>query len=175
MVAIWQQHRRDIGGQLGVHLSTIHLWRSEKLDEADQACPKCSEHLAEWAEQFEASAAHASLGASFGGPYFAWVIARSFTQAERDMATKNQVSRKTKPEDNIAQLPATSSQAPSQAAREMNDPVRAEQIPPIPVELISELAYQKYLARGERHGSDVQDWLDAEREVASHDKKSRPN
>ena len=91
------------------------------------------------------------------------------------MATKNQVSRKTKPEDNIAQLPATSSQTPSQAAREMNDPVRAEQIPAIPVELISELAYQKYLARGERHGSDVQDWLDAEREVATHDKKSRPN
>ena len=65
---------------------------------------------------------------------------------------------------------------PSKAAREMNDPASAEQVHEVPVELVQELAYQKYLARGEGHGSDVQDWLDAEREVqATHHTKSRPN
>lgn len=45
-------------------------------------------------------------------------------------------------------------------------------------ELVSELAYQKYLARGGSHGSDVQDWLDAEHEVAEHrlaHANSKPN
>ena len=90
------------------------------------------------------------------------------------MAAKNMtpnLNRKSK----VETAPGSDS-GPSDAAREMNDPASAELVPEVPVELVQELAYQKYLARAEGHGSDVQDWLDAEREVrATHHPKSRPN
>ena len=36
-------------------------------------------------------------------------------------------------------------------------------------EEIKRRAYEIYLERGEQHGRDVEDWLQAERELASHE------
>lgn len=35
-------------------------------------------------------------------------------------------------------------------------------------EAIARRAYQRFLARGQTHGQDVQDWLEAERELTGH-------
>jgi len=91
------------------------------------------------------------------------------------MATKNTAftNSKSNHKKNASDMPNTDVNL---VAQEMNAPESAEQVQEVPVELVQELAYQKYLSRGEGHGSDVQDWLDAEREVMSaHHPKARPN
>ncbi len=40
---------------------------------------------------------------------------------------------------------------------------------------ISKLAYEKFCARGRRHGFDQQDWLEAERELKAEALKRRNN
>ena len=47
----------------------------------------------------------------------------------------------------------------SQADREQGESAR------IPPERIAERAYRKFLARGGRHGNDLRDWFEAEREL----------
>lgn len=47
------------------------------------------------------------------------------------------------------------------------DPTVEVRDQPLPIPEVSELAYEKYLARGEKHGFDVQDWLEAEGEIVA--------
>jgi hypothetical protein len=43
----------------------------------------------------------------------------------------------------------------------------------VPQEKIAQRAYEKWVKRGQRHGSDIQDWLEAEAELRAE--MSRPS
>lgn len=47
----------------------------------------------------------------------------------------------------------------------MNDPTDPSQTPDSPAHEIAEIAYRRFLERGQEHGSDLEDWLAAEQEV----------
>lgn len=47
----------------------------------------------------------------------------------------------------------------------MNDPTDTSQRPDPPAHEIAEIAYRRFLERGQEHGSDLEDWLAAEQEV----------
>src|SRR5262249_50395983 len=72
-----------------------------------------------------------------------------------------------RPRPNLLQYPhADRPWRPDAMSR--NDP------PPIPTDRIAQRAYEKWLRRGQQHGSDTQDWAEAEAELRAEQEAAAP-
>ncbi|HNS99763.1 MAG TPA: DUF2934 domain-containing protein [Polyangiaceae bacterium] len=79
--------------------------------------------------------------------------------------TASQSTSMPKPKSAVRTADKPITQAPS-TARTRRSPVRTKKVVTVPTrDQIAELAYHLFLARGGRHGQDLDDWFEAERRL----------